>query len=91
MQKEISYNKQEIEEKVYKIIQGSYFTRLPKENWQQMSFSFDLALNSLEMVEIIMQSEKVFQIEFNDNETMEMNSGEKLINKIIEKLNNKKK
>lgn len=83
--------KQEIEEKVYKIVQSNYAIRLPIENWQIKSFSFDLGLSSLDVVQIIMETEKTFQIEFNDDETMGINNGEILINKIIEKLNNKKK
>ena len=84
----------EIEEKVVKVIdevlQSEYGRRLDtrKENWRETEFYTDLGLDSLKIVEIVMECENVFNIAIDDERMLTMREIKDLLDIINEKLNN---
>ena len=84
----------EIEEKVVKVIdevlQSEYGRKLDtrKENWRETEFYTDLGLDSLKIVEIVMECENVFNIAIDDERMLTMREIKDLLDIINEKLNN---
>ena len=64
--------------------------KLQDKNYKDLHFSYDLGLDSLQIVEMFLQCESSFNIAFTDKEIYNTTTIDSLINLIFSKLNAKK-
>ena len=82
--------KEKIEEEVRNII-VSYILKegLDFDNYTEIltaDFTSNIGMSSLDIVELLMETEHYFNIKFSDRDMLRMKNGEMIVNKIVEYL-----
>lgn len=69
-----------------KEVAGNYCSTAPEDIAVEANFTEDLGVDSLDMVEIIMELEEVFEVELEDGEADELQTVDDVVNYIAKKL-----